>query len=307
MSRGVIAATCAAAAVMLTAAGCRTILTVSDAVQVDGVPTLLTAYAETQILPGIWHPARGVKVQFRVDDSPVGNTVTDADGYAGLHVTVPRDAKQFCARGRVVARQCEDKAKVFHWPANRTIMIFDIDGTISQTDWLELYLKESSKNTVPIQCAAETLRELSRRYNIMYLSARPRVLLDTTEQWLARNHFPPGPLLTASNIDQGLEAERFKAKAIRHQKTYLWQILIGVGNLESDAEAYGAAGLLTLIRHKRDDRKFRAHAIVLPDYAAIRAFFAANAAILEDPARLRRALECRQMLLQQIFPYQPRR
>jgi len=121
---------------MLATMGCRPILSVSDAVRIEGVPTLLSAYAEHQSLPGLWHPARGVKVEFLVD---------------------------------------------------------------------------------------------------------------------------------------------------------------------------GATGLLPLIRHERDDRKFRAHAIVLPANAAIRAFLAANAAVLEDPARLQHALRCRQMLLQQTFPYQPRR
>ena len=290
------------------AGGCgRPILSVSDAVRMEGIPSLLTAYAERSDLVGAWEAVEGVEVTFFVGGNEVARAVTDGDGYAGERVTLSGKVTQFTARAVIDGKQLEHEGVVYHWNADRTIIVSDVDGTICWTDFEQLYLNRSNKGTVPVDGARETLRELTPRFNIAYLSARPRILLGLTKEWLDQNDFPSGPIVTASSIDEGLDAERFKTKSIREHKKYAPYILIGIGNLDSDSEAYAANNMLTLIRHKADDKQFRAHAIVLPDWASIREFFAANAELLEDPAKLDRAIREGHMLVQPQFPYHERR
>ena len=293
---------------VLAVGGCgRGLLSVSDAVRMEGVETLLSAYAERTDVLGSWDAVEGVEVSFFVDGTQVGRALSDASGYAGLRIEIDPAAQRFEARATIDGGQVKHEGHIFHWPADRTIVVCDIDGTISWTDFGKLYVEMSNEGTVPIEDARDTLAKISERFNVAYLSARPRVLLPLTKQWLADHDFPPGPVITASNIDEGIHAEHFKAKAIRAHKQVVPQILIGIGNLESDAEAYGSTGLLPLIRHKHDDKQFRADAIVLPDWPAIGEFFEANADLLEDPGRLSKAIDEREMLLQRPFPYQPRK
>ncbi len=293
---------------LLSAAGCGAPhLGGSDAFRMEGVPSLLTAYTERTGLTGGWNVVEGVEVTFLINGKQVASVVTDGDGYAGAKVTLPADVKHFTAQATIDGKQLQHEGVVHQWPRNRTIIVCDIDGTISWTDFERLYLDKSNVGTKPIDQAVETLQELSGRFNIAYLSARPRILMGLTKEWLDEHGFPPGPLLTASSIDEGIHAERFKEKTIREHKKSAPYILIGIGNLDSDAEAYAANGLLTLIRHKRDDKQFRAHAIVLPDWAYIRTFFAANSELLADPEKLAQAIKEDQVLAQPLFPYQQRR
>ncbi len=296
-----------AAMCLLTAAGCTSTLSVSDAVRMEGTPSLLSAYAERTDLLGEWHGVAGVEVTFLVDGKEVARAVTDADGYASKRVTLPTAATHFTAEATIGIGMLQHEGVIYPWAADRTIIVFDIDGTVCDTNFEELFLRKSNEGSVPIEGAQETLQELSSRFNIGYISARPRILLKPTKEWLAQYDFPPGPVLTASSIDEGLHAERFKAKAIREHKAAVPNILIGIGNLDSDSEAYAANGLLTLIRHEDDDKSFRAHAIVLPDWAQIRQFFLANGHVLENPDKLRQAIKEGHMLTQPQFPYAPRR
>lgn len=287
--------------------GCgKPILSVSDTVQIGDNRTLLMGYAERSDLRGRWSAAPGVRITYLVDGKVVGSAVSDAHGFAGLRVPVPTDARGFVAQAEMGGQKLDAQGVIFHWSADRTIVVFDIDGTISWTDYPRLYVGKSNEGTVPIEHASQTLKQLSSRYNIVYLSARPRELLALTKQWLKEYDFPAGPLIAASSVDQGLHAEMFKTRTLREAREHAPQVLIGVGNLESDAEAYGANHMLALIRHKTDDKEFRAHAIIFPDWTGIAQFFEANAGVLENPAALAKAIAEGRMLLQPQFPYSPR-
>jgi len=290
------------------AAGCGgPILSMNDVIRMEGTASLLAAYAERKTLTGSWSPIEGVEVTFWAKQKQAARAVTDKDGYAAAQVQLAPDVKSVKAKATIDGADLSHEGVVHTWPADRTIIVCDIDGTISWTDYEQLFLHESNKGSTPVEDAHQTLHKLSEHFNIGYLSARPRSLLRLTKQWLQEHDFPYGPVIMASSIDQGIHAERFKTKSIREHRKRVPQILIGIGNLDSDAEAYGANGMLALIRHKADDRAFRAHAIVLPDWAAIREFFDANRKALEDPDKLAKALQEGRMFLQPRFPYQPQK
>ena len=110
-------------------------------------------------------------------------------------------------------------------------------------------------------------------------------------------------MVTAATIDDGIHAERFERETILRLQEIAPNILIGIGNRNSDAEAYGACGLVTLIRHEADDRRFRAHALVLEDWETIRKFFDLNRELLENPQQLRAAIQNNTPLVTPLFPY----
>lgn len=52
-----------------------------------------------------------------------------------------------------------------------------------------LWIFESAK---PIKCANKKLHEISKEYEVIYITARPEVAKEVTEKWLEINNFPKG-------------------------------------------------------------------------------------------------------------------
>lgn len=278
-------------------------LSVNETVVMEGAKTPLSAFVEREAGFDNWAGVPGVEVSFWVEEKEVARAVTDYEGHAYAECALPQSARRFEARADHRGRAMKSEGKILPWPKDRTIIVCDIDGTISWTDFEELVLHQSEKTSKPIEGSREVLHELSNRYSIIYLSARERFFFDLTNQWLAEQGFPEGPLLTSATLDEGIHAERFKRETILRLQRLFPNVLIGIGNKSSDVEAYGACGLVTLIRHEADDRQFRAHAIVLEDWNAIRSLFDMNREVLENPDTLRTAMHGGMTLVTPVFPY----
>jgi hypothetical protein len=65
-------------------------------------------------------------------------------------------------------------------------MVVDIDHTIADISWPGLLLFPSRK-VRPMPYAPQVLRELSERYDIIFLTRRGDILLEKTRTWLALN------------------------------------------------------------------------------------------------------------------------
>ena len=137
----------------------------------------------------------------------------------------------------------------------------------------------------------------------MYLTGRPRSLLDRTRQWLEENEYPAGPVITAPSLRQAMHARTFKLHALHALRENWPNMLIGIGDRPSDAAAYGASEMLTLITSPKRDTEYGVHAIMLRNWKTIGRFFEANRATLADPQRLREVIKGQTMLLQPVMPW----
>jgi hypothetical protein len=249
----------------------------------------------------------GLPVRFFVHEQLLGETRTDSMGTAVFECELPAEATHYRAEARVGDRTLKMDGLVFAFPRHRTVIVCDIDGTISMTHYRELVFDQEDMASRPLPDAAATLTELSQRFGLVYLTARPAFLLEKTKRWLEANGFPRAAVITTPSLAESIAVQRFKSRRIDRLRSVLGTVAIGIGNAATDSEAYAMQNLLTLIIDEEDDMKFRSHAIILRNWKMVRAFFDANRPVLEDPAKLRTAIDAEQMLLRPIFKYQPKK
>src|SRR6185295_16578473 len=92
------------------------------------------------------------------------------------------------------------EARVFELHRNRVMIALDIDKTIAQTEYKQLILKPEDEDSDPVKGSRPALQHLSKYYGIIYVTARPRFLLEKTRQWLAEKEFPEGPVVIAPSV-----------------------------------------------------------------------------------------------------------
>lgn len=294
------------AAIALATVGCsQPMLTVNDVIAINGLQTTFDAYAEHVAPLGDVDRLLGVKVTFLADGKEIGAAATDRHGFARYCCHVPPGAKSIEGRARVDGRDVRGLGQIFTWDPKRTTVVCDIDETISATNYSTLIDDQpDDTGSKPLPGAPEAVRRLSERFNILYVSARPRFLLEKTRRWLACHQFPPAPVITTPSLAEAIRVQKFKGRTIADLQMLSDNLLIGIGNARTDSEAYAANGLLTLIIDHRDTNRFRSHAIVLNDWAMVEKFFDANKKVLEEPARLRSAIAGEEFLLRPIIKWQ---
>jgi len=83
------------------------------------------------------------------------------------------------------------------------------------------------------------LQELARKYQIVYIGARPVSSLPQTEEWLARAGFPKGPVYVAPTQKERL--------ALVRQLRQRYDFAAGVGDRWDDNELHLEIGCLSII------------------------------------------------------------
>jgi len=293
------------AAMML--AGCaRPMLTVNDVIAVNGLQTTFDAYAEHVAPIGDVDRLLGVKVTFLADGQEIGTATTDARGFARYCCRVPQGAQSIEGRAEIDGRPVQAQGRVFDWDPARTTIVCDIDETISATNYRTLIDKnDEDTGSKPLPGAVDAVGRLAKRFNVLYVSARPRFLLEKTRRWLNRHGFPSGPVITTPSLAEAIRVQKFKGGTIADLQVLSDGLLIGIGNARTDSEAYAANGLLTVIIDDADSNRFRSHAVVVRNWVMVEKFFEANKQVLEAPARLRQALAGEELLLRPVIKWQP--
>jgi hypothetical protein len=88
----------------------------------------------------------------------------------------------------------------------------------------------------------------------------------------------------------GQRLRHVRSRVLDTVKGIVPNVLIGIGNTNIDAEAYGSNDTLTVIIDPEDEREYGAHAIAFRDWRSILRLFDLNRATLENPASLAEAI-----------------
>ena len=291
---------------ILVLTGCHQVhITVNDTFCMGEKPTTLEARIEQHTSPTKTGPAPGVPVRFFMHEQKLGEALTDAKGIARLMTPLPSGTTHYRAEAGIGNVKVSDEGLVFPFPAGRTVIVCDIDETVSMTHYRELVFDSRDDMwSKPFKDAAATLTELSGRFGLVYLTARPYFLLEKTKRWLLANGFPACPVITTPSVNQSLGVQAFKAERIGHLQKVVHTVGIGIGNANTDSEAYAMQDLLTIIIDDHDDNLFRSHAVILRNWQMVRAFFDANRGLLEDATKLSSAIDGEQMIQRPLIKYQ---
>lgn len=173
---------------------------------------------------------------------------------------------------------------------HRTAIVLDIDETLSHTDYFDLILQTGRERSRPVRGAREALGELAEHFDLVYLTSRPTYLLPDTANWLEQNGFPPGPVYTADRVAELLNVRRYKTRYLAELQKRHPNACIGIGDRSSDARAYRASGMISIIVNPDGDSHFSSHDVVLRSWADVAGFFEANAGFLGDLQRIRSAV-----------------
>jgi hypothetical protein len=289
----------------LLVAGCRgPVLAVEDVIVHAGDKARLVAFAEREPVLGLGKDLAGVHVTFLAEGQELGDKKTDDEGSAEIQCRLPAGTTRYEARGTALHENLRAAGRVFWWGNERVIIAVDVDHTIARTEYEELLGRRDEDGSDPVKRSAQTLRDLAQDFHILYLTGRPRSLLERTREWLAGHDFPDGPVITAESVRQSLRPGSFKEKKLRELRKHWPMLLIGIGNRASDADAYGVNELLALIIAGQAERNIGQHALVFRDWKRLAEFFTENRAVLSDRETLREAIIGKRPLLHRLERYE---
>lgn len=228
-----------------------------DAITIPGKPTRVSAKFER----GGIGPFQPDMARARVSFSVMGKTLsdlTDPDGVAEATIT-PITTGVYPIRATLVKKPKAPAANATLYvidPA-RPVAVVDIDGTLSDHPGWRVPFDADDAKTFP--GAPRLITDLAKTHQIVYLTARDEHFASDTRTFLARHAFPPGPVLFNRwglvNKDERDQLDpdnhgAFKLKRLKKLQTRGLNITLGIGNAETDAEAYEGAKIQSCILTK---------------------------------------------------------
>lgn len=277
----------------VTIGGCGpTVLTVDDAmVGPHSTKLRCVAYVEKDRFFGLSSDRPGKTVTFLRGKHILGSAVTDESGRAELVVDYsPTGAPRIVGRTIVSNRPIESGATIFTWSPEKTIIVIDLDHTIVRPDYDKLVLNDVDEYSFPLKGSRRSLDRLAGDFQFLYVTARPRFLLQKTRVWLEDQDFPGGPVIPSAGLRAAIRRTEYKVEVLGALRREWPNILIGIGNSESDRTAYSESGLLALLVNQTELQDTAANVMRLPNWRAVEELFARHHALLADPKRLADAL-----------------
>ncbi|MFA5780489.1 MAG: hypothetical protein WC947_10185 [Elusimicrobiota bacterium] len=215
-----------------------------DSIAVPGQEVILTAKIEKKIL--FFRPdIKGEKLLFYIDNKKTGESVTDNDGFAYLPCTINKQGIfELTVRVSTISEYFSDtaSAKIFCSDKDKPAVIVDIDHTVADVSWLGYILKSNNK-VKPLKNAPDVLQELSKSYNLIFVTKREDVFLQKTEDWLKMYKFPDAPVFFWDWGNYPISSAKYKTQRIKMLKKIWKNISIGIGDRDTDIKAYLANGL----------------------------------------------------------------
>lgn len=268
------------------------ILSVDDVVFMYDRPMLFVAHVEREPWPGIRDGIDDVEVVFQFGRRPAVRARTNAAGRAEVAAPVLRPAaSRVSALARVDGKTLHQTARVFHWDPRVPVLVVDVDETICWPAYLHIALgARRDVMSQPVKGSRAALRALAHDFNIMYISARPRFLLDMTRQWLATHGYPPGPMVTSQELSAVLAQSSYKRTELARLRQHFPNMLIGIGDKAADIDGFRHNGMLSLIVGRSALWGDREHTIALRDWPTLLRFIRANQHVLSSCQALSTAL-----------------
>lgn len=221
-------------------------ITVFDAVAPPGTEISVTVKVE-QDGPGFINPdRRGFALLLTLEGDGEPRTLqgtTARDGLAHVRLRTPDQPGSYTLSARPATegpsqRKAAVPAQVFVIPADRSVIICDLDGTVTVGEGIDVASAE------PQVGAAAALVDLARRHALIYLTARDEGLLDRSRAWLEKHGFPRAPVLGRDwTWIHGLRTGSYKTRAISALQLSFPGLRRGIGNSRGDRIAYGECRL----------------------------------------------------------------
>jgi hypothetical protein len=132
------------------------------------------------------------------------------------------------------------------------LVVIDLDHTVVDSSFFRVLMGGAK----PMPGSVEVVERIAEVYSIVYLTHRPDLLTRKSKIWLSRNGYPAGPLLVSELSEAVGDSGKFKTAKLRAIRKAYPNVMIGIGDKLSDAQAYVDNGLTAyLIPHCKDKPK----------------------------------------------------
>lgn len=277
-----------------------------DLIVEPGRPAFFVTALERKYTLLLSDDVENATVDFYFGGNFVARSTTDRDGTAVASVVLPdvRPAT-YEMRAYYKGKTYTASGRVFYWNPRRTVLAVDVDETISHTHYSDLFIADIDKYSKPLDGAPAALQKLSRDYEILYVSARPRFLNQKTREWLAEHGFPRCAVANATKFEACLHQRRYKHNMLIKLRERFPNLLVGIGDKKVDDEAYGANKMLSIIIDKPVFTKYGEHCVVMKDWSQVARFFEDQQARLANARELAAIIESSRMNLRPVFATLP--
>jgi hypothetical protein len=125
------------------------------------------------------------------------------------------------------------------------VLVF-IDGTICDTRRRnhlfgspDFYSDENIMNDTPTKGSIGCMKELSNKYTLIYIGARPKKYRNITKEWLKKSGFPEGAVYLGQTIEERLNI----VKELKERYSFR----VGIGDRWDDNELHLVLGCMSII------------------------------------------------------------
>jgi hypothetical protein len=186
----------------------------------------------------------------------VGTGETDDDGLAKLEWK-PASAGQYELEVRV-RRGSEYVAMpapvlVSIPPKGRTILLIQIDGTVSTATNLKMFRGTENAEIPAVEGARQTLETLANHYQLVYLTDLERAFTDKFKTWLELREMPRAPILFWDLFERSLSHATYMKKLVAKLHQDFGEATLGIGGVEADGKAFVQNGLVGVVITKSPD------------------------------------------------------
>jgi len=123
--------------------------------------------------------------------------------------------------------------------ADEPMALVDLDRTLVATGFQTVLVGDAQ----PMAGSADVMARLAREHTIVYLTHRPDYFTIKSKAWLRRHGYPRGPVLLSSISGFLAGSGTYKTQAIADLRKRFTALGVGIGDKPSDALAYHANGL----------------------------------------------------------------
>ncbi|MCX6117863.1 MAG: hypothetical protein NT027_09990 [Proteobacteria bacterium] len=229
-------------------------------------PVTLVAKIERRLFGGLNPDLKDKKVEFSLDKSILGQSVSDNDGIAKVNTLIDPKGGTSADPGSIhLVSHCFDarlediqmQGGIYTFSQTDPIFIVDVDEVISALSEVSVPLM-SIENSPPVSGAVKNLNIVAKGYRIVYLTARDDSLANKTRSWLVAKGFPDGPLKiwdwglkNQIGISRKLQGQ-YKLEFIASLKSKFSNVKFGIGNKPHDAISYAQSGIKAIIIGAKD-------------------------------------------------------
>jgi phosphatidate phosphatase APP1 len=218
---------------------------------------------------------KGAKISFEIlhvpksaeEQKPVYQklceTFTDSDGVAAAELKGFFAGRHLIRCTYLACPEVKAVSRVFVIKPEMPILVTDIDRTIADISTLG-FLTSKPEDVPVMPGAVEALQKLSKKYLVVYLTARDDTFLPATMEWLQVKGFPEGPVFFSDLSKTAFlgSARKFKSARLAVWRKAGINLKVGVGDRPEDAQAYLANNMEAFIlTGKPDELAVRANAV----------------------------------------------